>query len=49
MEMGFFGLGLYDGGYVDFGLFLLVVYGFYLCYGNFVFSELVEGVDGMSG
>lgn len=46
---GSFGSGLYDGGYVDSGLFPLAVYGFHPCYGNSVSSELAEGVDGMSG
>ena len=45
----FFGSGLYDGGYVDSGLFPLAVYGFHPCYGNSVSSELAEGADGMSG
>ena len=34
-----FGSGLYDGGYVDSGLFPLAVYGFHPCYGNSVSSE----------
>ena len=49
METGLFGSGLYDGGYVDSGLFPLAVYGFHPCYGNSVSSELAEGADGMSG
>ena len=49
VETGLFGSGLYDGGYVDSGLFPLAVYGFHPCYGNSVSSELAEGVDGMSG